>query len=241
MSEFATRVQTRFYLWIKRAWLLYLAAILPLTAVHLSVYARKPVSPSPRGFLLYFLGAVFLVLWLIAQSLLGMSRFPLETRPALRLVSASYLQILIVLLLGSSWTYPFYLAFLTTLAAIVILVLIGAGWKCLAPPRSLGKILLFFVFPIFTAPLFWFLLPPLISGLAALRPWQIALEITVIAGTIGILVRTLHGLSIFARPTPLDPLYYREWERWAAPTIIILILSATAAILIFAISTATGK
>jgi hypothetical protein len=48
--------------------------------------------------------------------------------------------------------------------------------------------------------------------------------------------RSLWGKTIFSNVTDDQANQYNaEWERWAAPTIITLILSATAALLIFSI------
>jgi hypothetical protein len=48
----------------------------------------------------------------------------------------------------------------------------------------------------------------------------------------GLIVFSLYRFSVFAPASENDAATTREWERWAAPTIIILILSATAAIVV---------
>jgi hypothetical protein len=71
----------RLYLAVKWLWLLVQALILPLATLHAAAVpdGRWPVAvPLP---LLVIFGTAFLVLWLIAQSLLVMARFPLTPAP----------------------------------------------------------------------------------------------------------------------------------------------------------------
>jgi hypothetical protein len=78
--------------------------------------------------------------------------------------------------------------------------------------------------------LVWFLAAPLPPAFSRLSSWRAALDWLVLALNSGLIVFSLYRFSIFAPPPGNDAAYTREWERWAAPTIIILILSATAAI-----------
>jgi hypothetical protein len=220
------------YRLLKWTWLFYQSLILPLSALYLSSpQSRLSVIPVARiG--LFVLGAAFVVLWIIAQSLLSMYRFPLGTAPALRLVSGQVLQIVLILLAGASWTFAFYLSFFTTLTAIIIIVLVVSAWKLLARPRRWLRVMLF-VSLVFICLLFLnIFLGPLLIGLSGLQPWQRMLDIAAMAVNAGLTVMILYGYSIFSRPAPRVSMFDQEWQRWAPATAIMLILSAAAAVVI---------
>ena len=220
------------YRLLKWIWLLYQALILPLSALYLSTpQTRLSVIPLAR-IILFLLGAAFLVLWLIAQSLLALYRFPLGTPTALRLVSGHVLQFVLILLAGASWPFTFYLSFFTTLTAIVIMVLILSAWKLLARPGRWLRVFLFIVLALSCLLFLQIFLGPLLIGFSGLRPWPKTLDIAAMAANIGYTVQALYGFSIFARPGPRVPLFDREWQRWAPATVIMLMLSAAAAVVV---------
>jgi hypothetical protein len=220
------------YLLLKWIWLVYQALILPFAALYLSTpQTRLSVIPLGR-IVLFLLGAAFLVLWLIAQSLLAMYRFPLGTPAARRLVSGHVLQFVLILLTGTSWTFAFYLSFFTTLTAIVLMVLILSAWKLLARPGRWFRVFLFIALAFFCLLFLQIFIGPLLIGFSGLLPWQKALDIAAIAANIGFTVHALYGFSIFARPGPPVPQFDLEWQRWAPATVIVLILSAAAAVVV---------
>ena len=223
--------KSRLYRAVKWLWLLLQALILPLAALHaVSAPVRWPlVLPA---LLLYFAGAAFLVLWLIAQSLLAMARFPLTLKGALLLVGGTVAQFASVRAAGGSLAAAMYAVFFATLAALVVLVavmVVIAVRRRIGPPRARLAALLALL-P--AAGLLWFLAAPLRPLFSRLASGRQALEWLVLALNSGLIVFSLARFSIFAPPPENDAATTREWERWAAPTIIVLILSATAAIVL---------
>lgn len=225
----------RLYRSVKWLWLLLQALILPLAALR----AAAPrihwplVLPAP---LLFLVGAAFLVLWLIAQALLAMARFPLTLRGGLLLVGGTVAQFVFQLASGDSLPGAAYALFFATLAALVVLVAIMA-FAAVRQRRGSRPARMFALLALLPAVgLAWFLAAPLCQPFSRLSPWRQALEWLVPALNSGLIVYSLYRFSIYA-PTPEnDDAYAREWERWAAPTIIILILSAAAAIVLAGIA-----
>jgi hypothetical protein len=227
----------KLYRSIKWLWLLLQALILPLAALHaVSPAIRWPLAATPRidgilpVLLLGLAGAVFLVFWLIAQALLAMARFPLSVKGGALLVGGTVAQFAFLVASGGSLAAAAYAVFFATLAALVMLTSIMA---VMAACRRVGSPLarlaaLLALLP--AAGLVWFLATPLRPAFSGLPAWRAALEWLVLALNSGLIVFSLYRFSIFAPPPENDAAYTREWERWAAPTIIILILSATAAI-----------
>ncbi len=225
----------RTYRAVKWLWLLLQALILPLAALR----AASPrihwplVLPAP---LLFLFGAAFLVLWLIAQALLAMARFPLTLRGGLLLVSGTVVQFAFLAASGGSLAEAAYALFFATLAALVVLVVImafiavrrrrGSPWTRLAALLALLP----------AVGLAWFLAAPLRPAVSRLSFLRQALEWLVLALNSGLILFSLYGFSVFAPAPENDAAYAREWERWAAPTIIILILSAAAAIVLAGIA-----
>jgi hypothetical protein len=214
---------------IKWLWLLLQALILPLAALHaVSAAVRWPLT-LPAS-LLSFVAAGFLVLWLIAQSLLAMARFPLTLNGGLLLVGGTVVQFASLAAAGGSLSAAAYAVFFATLAALVAIVAIltaVAVRQRLGPlPARLAALLA--LLP--AAGLVWVLMAPLRPAFSRLPAWQQVLEWLVLALNSGLIVFSLYRFSIFAPAPDNDAAYTREWERWAAPTIIILILSAVTAI-----------
>jgi len=229
------RVTNRLFRAVKWLWLLLQALILPLAALHaVSPAVRWPlVLPAP---LLYFAAAVFLVMWLIAQSLLAMARFPLTLKGGLLLAGGTVAQFAFLAASGGSLPAAVYALFFATLAALaaVAAVMVAAALRRRLGPAPARLAALLALLPLFG--LVGFLAAPLRPALARLPAWRQALEWLVLALNSGLIVFCLHGFSIFAPAPENDAATTREWERWAAPTIIVLILSATAAIVIAGIA-----
>ncbi|MCX6556228.1 MAG: hypothetical protein NTW95_02175 [Candidatus Aminicenantes bacterium] len=219
----------RLYRMVKWVWLLLQALILPLAAVHaVAVPAGywPLIIPLP---LLVFFGTAFLVLWLIAQSLLAMARFPLTLGGSLLLVGGTVAQFAFLAVSGGSLAGAAYSVFFATLAALALVALILTAVALRRRTGPLPARLLALLAQLPVAGLVWFMLAPLrpvFSGLGPRREW---LEWLVLGSNVGLIVFNLSRFSIFAPQAPDEEAYDREWERWAAPTIIILILSATAA------------
>ncbi len=233
----ATEQGTWSYRTIKWLWLLLQALILPLAALHaVSPAVRWPLAfaPGMRGILprcCWLSSApLFLVFWLIAQALLSMARFPLTLKGGALLVGGTVAQFASLVASGGSLAAAAYAVFFATLAALIVACrhhgrdgqppadrlaarqagrpagAAAGGRAGLVPGGSLR---------------------PAFSRLASGRQ---ALEWLALALNAGLIVFSLYRFSIFAPPPDNDAAYTREWEKWAAPTIIILILSATTAI-----------
>lgn len=221
----------KLYRAVKWLWLLLQALILPLAALHaVSATLRWPLALP--ALLLYFAGAMFLVLWLIAQALLAMARFPLTLKGGLLLVGGTVAQFSFLVAAGGSLAAAFYAVFFATLAAlaalVAIMVVIAVRRRVGSPRARLAALLA--LLP--AAGLVWFLAAPLRPVFSRLPSGRQALEWLALALNSGLIVFSLTRFSIFAPPPENDAAYTREWERWAAPTIIVLILSATAAIVL---------
>ena len=225
----------RAYRTVKWLWLLLQASILPLAAWHaLSTPLHWPLRPP--ALLLYFFGAAFLIVWLIAQSLLAMARFPLTLKGGLLLLGGSVAQFAFGVAAGGSLGAAMYAVFFATLAALAVLVGVMA---VLAVRQRIGslpaRLTALLALPP-AAGLLWFLAAPLSPFFSRLPFQRAALEWLVLALNSGLIVYNLYRFSIFAPPADNEAAYSREWERWAAPTIIVLILSATAAIVLAGIA-----
>lgn len=221
----------RLYRAVKWLWLLLQALILPLAALYaISVSICWPFAiPAP---LLYFAGALLLVLWLIAQSLLSMARFPLNLKGGLLLVGGTIAQFASVVAAGGSLAAAVYAVFFATLVALVAVAVIATA---IAFRRRLGSlrsrlVVLLALLP--AAGLLWFLVAPLRQAFARLTVGEEVFEWLLLALNSGLIVFSLCRFSIFAAPGENDAAYAAEWESWAAPTIIFLILSAAAAIVL---------
>lgn len=216
---------------IKWLWLLLQALILPLALLYaVRAPVRWPLSlPAP---LLFFTAALLLVLWLIANSLLSMARFPLTLKGGALLVGGTIAQYGFSVATGGSLTEALYAVFFANSAALALVVATMAifatrrrQWS--KPARLAG---LLFLPPL--AGLLWFLVTPLRQAFSRLTVWEEAFEWTLLALNSGLIVLSLYRFSIFAPPVENEAAYTAEWERWAAPTIIVLILSAASAIVL---------
>lgn len=233
----------RSYRAIKWLWLLLQALILPLAALHaVSPAIRWPLALAPGidgvlpSLLLGLAGALLLIFWLIAQALLAMARFPLTLKGGALLVGGTVAQFTSLVASGGSLPAAAYAVFFAVLAALIVLAAVMAVFACrrqLGSPRARLAALL--ALPP-AAGLAWLLAAPLLPMFSRLSPWRQAFDWLLLALNSGLIVFSLYRFSIFAQPADNDAAYTREWERWAAPTIIILILSATAAIVLAGIA-----
>lgn len=107
----------KLYFWNKGLWLLMQALVLPMSAVYLS-RVTAPTFPNELIKVLFELaGSILLLLWLIAQALLIMHRFPLRLAPALRLTGGYLLSFMIIWNMEGNPLFAAYASFFTTLLA----------------------------------------------------------------------------------------------------------------------------
>jgi hypothetical protein len=232
----ASDMNNRLYRAVKWLWLLLQALILPLAALYAAEVppVRWPLFlPAP---LLYFAGAVFLVLWLIAQSLLAMARFPLALNRALFMVGGTVVQIAFLVGSGSSLARAFYSVFFATLFALAAVVAILAVVAMRRQTWSAAAKLAALLMQLPVAGLIWFMLTPLRPAFSPPLFWREMREWLILAVNSGLVVFSLYHFSVFAVAEEAATAYAREWERWAAPTIIVLILSAAVAAVLAGIS-----
>ena len=217
----------------KWTWLFSQCLLVPLSVLYL---CRANVTPfpstNPWQFLLIISATFFLILWLIAQSLLAMYRFPLDTATALQLVMGQPLTFLFIFLLGGLPLFAAFTTFYTTLlalsicAAVLSLVAVKHGQAS----RQQALLVLVVLLP----SLYWliWLFIPIYHAFLGLPAWRRLLEGLVLAANILSTGRTLWGTTIFARKEEVENEFTEEWQHWAAPTIISLILSAATAAVI---------
>ena len=219
----------RLYRSAKWTWLLTQCLLLPLSVLYLCRTVSSPFPSSLWQPLLILSAALFLVSWLIAHSLLAMYRFPLDTPTALRLVMGQPLTFLAIFLLGG---LPLFAAFTTLYTTLLALLVCLAGLPFAAVRHGMtspNRAMLALV--VFLPGLYWliWLFMPIYHTLMALPHWQRWLESLVLAANVLSTGRTLWGTTIFAVNNQTEVEYDEEWQHWAAPTIIGLILSAVLA------------
>ncbi|MBP7830501.1 MAG: hypothetical protein KA248_11335 [Kiritimatiellae bacterium] len=234
------------YRLLKWTWLLAQGVMPALAAVHL--VRSLPAAAAPESFsiprflhqgALALSGAVTLILWLMAEALLCMYRFPLRLGGAIILAGGFAVQFIALAWSGDSVFFAAYTGLYVTLAALTAAMALLAGAALrrrvrnptpAGPPAARWALGLTAVMAMIVLALA-FLFPPLRAGIAALPPvrrWIGGLAL--LANTVSTL-RLLVDFSIWGRPDPRKAEFDREWEHWAAPTIVILILGATAAIM----------
>ena len=174
-----------------------------------------------------------------------MYRFPLEFPAALRLTGSFVVQFVILALTGGSPFYAAYTGVFITLAAVygslAALALAGAVNNTPAffktSPLKVVKVWLLVLCGLMVAGL------PLMA--LASPVWDVYRSLSRLSQLVnGVVLLTyvactflqLKSFSIFAEPDPGDELYMKEWQKWAAPTIILLILVATASALVVGIA-----
>ena len=121
---------------------------------------------------------------------------------------------------------PLFFATLVALAVLFAFLTLGAWLRRVGHVAArLAALPVLFS----AAGLVGFMMPPLRSAFSGLPFWRELLEWLVLAANSGLIVFSLYRFSIFAPPMENGAAYDLEWQRWAAPTIITLILSAAAA------------
>ncbi len=224
------------YHWNKGLWLLMQALVLPMAAIYLSRIPALTLTNELLNILFGLVGSFLLILWLIAQALLIMHNFPLRLAPALRLTAGYLLSFLIIWIIESTALFAAYTAFFTTLLAMIAC---GAGLffqalrhHKLSAKQALTTLSVFAALLLATA---WFFMP-LLHGLDSMPTLSRLSTLVVLAINTISTTRALWEKTIFSNTlSDQADQYNEEWEKWAGPTIITLILSATAAIIIFAI------
>lgn len=182
------------------------------------------------------------VIWIITESMLVMYRFPLSTARAAGLVAGFYIQFGVLWLTGERASFAMFVTVYTTLLASLacILPLYAMAGKALASRigRSMGKeafgAALVLGLMVLVPPVALF--PVLRQGFLGMTTVQLAVSIAVTAVNTIWTARELIDLSVFGAPDPREQEYTKEWERWAPPTVIMLILSVVAGIVIAGIS-----
>lgn len=225
------------YRYNKGLWLLMQAFLLPMAAIYLSRTPLLTFESELLKLLLELVGAFLLILWLIAQALLIMYRFSLKLAPALRLTAGYLLSFIIIWVLEGTPLFAAYTAFFTTLLAIIAC---GASLLFHAfrenKPTLIQLLITLAAFAAVLCVAVW-LFVPLLNGMNHLPPFSILATFIILSINTTATTRSLWGKTIFSNVIDDQADQYNaEWERWAAPTIITLILSATAALLIFSIS-----
>ncbi len=232
--------QSPLYRWTKGLWLLMQGLLLPLMALYLT---REWSGPTPSVLLQLLLGLVgsfFLILWLMAHAVLSMGRFPITTRGALQLTLGHVCTFLVCWILFGLPLFAAYTTFLTTLASVIVcgFLLAPAAVKAGLTDRRTA-LWATLVLLAGAAGMLW-IAAPLWRELSRLDWREAGFSLTVLAGNVWSTVRGLWSVTILgAKEGPESRAYDAEWERWAAPTIITLILSATAAIALAGISVAS--
>ena len=242
------RTLERWYHRIKWTWLLFQCAMPVLAACY--VARADPALLGPPAWLplptllvkvlLAVALTVYLILWLIAESVLAMARFPLDFWDAVKLVGGGLGQFIFLLATGGSVCFTAFVSLFLTLAALfgcLVLLLAAEALKRVRarrlPWRGAGAALLAILIGLVP---FAVLLPLVARGYRELAGWAQAANGLLLLVQAGLVVRTLVGFSVFGRPDPRQKEYEREWERWAAPTIVLLILTTVAAGMIVGIS-----
>ncbi|HSQ35439.1 MAG TPA: hypothetical protein VLQ89_05540, partial [Candidatus Binatia bacterium] len=187
----------RLYRSVKWLWLLLQALILPLAAVFAAAVpgSRWPlILPAP---LLVLIGTAFLVLWLIAQSLLAMARFPLTLNGALLLVGGTIAQLAFLTAAGGSLTRAAYSVFFATLAALAAIAFILAGVALLRRSGTAAARLAFLLAQLPAAALVWFMITPLRPTYSNLSWGTERLEWLALAANAALIAFSLYRFSIF--------------------------------------------
>ncbi len=229
------------YRWTKGLWLLMQGLLLPLMVLYLAREWPRLDPPWFLQILLWVVGAFFLILWLMAHAVLSMGRFPLTTRGALRLTLGHVFTFVVCWVL---FGLPLFAAYVTCLTTLIALIICGSLLAPAAVRAGLTDrrtaLWASLVLLAGAAGVAW-IAAPLWQELSRLPWWQAGLSLAMMAANIWTTVRGLWSVTTLgATASPESRAYDAEWERWAAPTIITLILSATAAILLGGVSRSWG-
>ena len=219
---------------VKAFWLFMQCLLLPMAALYLSRTPLPFSGSTLERLLLKVLGGLFLVLWLIFHSVLSMYRFPLDFSAALRLTLSQVLTYLFLWALNGFPLFSAYVTFFSGLAAIffAFLVLVFSRRN----RENLKKIAWFTPLILLCLLFLVWLFIPLWRGMHLLSGWMILFQILVLGLNTAATVAALWRTTVFAPKDPLAEELDKEWQRWAAPTIIFMILSAVAAAAAFGVS-----
>lgn len=237
---------------IKWVWLLAHGALPVLAILHV---VRTPLAelPAPAarlctlgGVLLPVLIGPAVVLWLIAESMLVMYRFPLALGGAAWLCAGFLMPFIALVFTGTGIAYSAFATVYTTLVALAVclLLLVGPGrgrsrregravWPGAVAGVAAGAYALALLAMLF--PFLW-------AGLRQLDVLVLCGNGVLLAHNVVTTIRQLVGFSIWGQPESdaNAAAYADEWQRWAAPTIIWLILAVVAAVVIAGIVRAGG-
>lgn len=119
------------WIWLLARCALPVLAMLYLVSVSGSGISFRVILPwlpeSLAVFLMQIGGSFYLVIWLIAESLLSMYRFPLDLRGALVLVAGYFIQMIVLSITGESVSFAAYVTMYVTLAALFVCIVWLSG------------------------------------------------------------------------------------------------------------------
>lgn len=216
----------------KWAWLLYLASSFPLAMLFLTrAESRVGLIPMSRiG--VFALAAGFVVFWIATQALLGVYRFPQSSSLVARLLAGQIVQAGLVLWAGRSPSLVLLTVFMTLLTALTLVVLALAGWKLLKAPRGWFRTIVFVLFAALCGLFYQIFFGPLRIGLKGLEALPLIVIVAVMAANVVNTALILYHFPLNVTPVRLGPDYDRIWQRWAPPTLILLIAASIAAAVI---------
>ncbi|HBA83618.1 MAG TPA: hypothetical protein DCZ95_05935 [Verrucomicrobia bacterium] len=192
--------------------------------------------------LAYAAGVVYLILWLMAEALLLMCRFPLERAAALKLVVGSLVQFAALVWAGDSPFFAAYVSVYLTLTALwgcAILLLAKVGLEKYRSRQLSGRFVALALLAFLMASLPPGLLFPLLwAGYREMEWLSQLLCGVVLLVNVGLIMRNLIDFSIWGRNDTVRLEYDKEWESWAGPTIIVLILSVVTAVVFVGVASA---
>jgi len=212
---------------LKWVWLIGHCAM-PFLAV---LYFRHvPVREMIPPILFHFWPAVLtfcMVFWLIFEALLLMYRFPLDVRDALVLVGVFVLQYAFMFWGSGSAGYAAFTSIVCTLIAMGICAALLTVKTLSSMNRDMRLAAGLIIVLVFTPAAVF--MPILLYGLRGMTSTLKILNIAFMLNAVVVAVRELVSLSVFGKPDAQQAAYDEEWQKWAAPTIILLILSAAGA------------
>lgn len=229
MEQFIKNIKTWLYKGLKLLWLLAHGAILPVAIFYLNSSGYLKTASGEIKLSILVPLVVILILWIIGMALISMYRFPLDIFKAAQIVLLLFLQIAVLYLFGDLF-FAIYTTFLTSTAAIAII----AGTMSIIAANSKtgllkGIIIALVVLAIATWIVFVLSQPFIKEFLKIPNFWEQLIAIVVIVANIGSTVANLHRLSIFSGNSDMTAELDKEWEKWAAPTVIVFILSTVLA------------
>lgn len=237
--EFSNKiVNGNAYRSVKWIWLLGHCAM-PFLAVWYILHV--PVREMIPSLLLKFWPAVLafcMLFWLIFEALLLMYRFPLKTRDALVLVGVFVLQYTAMFWGSGSAPYAAFTSIASTLLAMGVCAALLTVKTVAGMDRTMKGAAVLIIVLLFLPPALF--LPVVLFGLREMSLVVKIVNIAFMLNAVAVGVRELVGLSVFGKPDGQKAAFDAEWERWAAPTIVLLILSAVGALVMGGILNASG-